>query len=300
MMNQETEKPKESIFLRATNNLSNKLLWGVYISLLAVLFPHTAWAFALFEPDTFTGKATSYAAAFAFEAAIAVLVHKLADHIERVPKYKDKWKRFYNRYFNAYSGGLVLALFVSTAANMAHAVEYGMDGNIRIVEEWNLPFGVLVFAFGAFLPLCSILFARVLSDVQDDYDVDSDANIAKKLADEIERLKKANRSMTDKLKEAADKIEQLKQKMSASSVQLRTELETANYNYEQLRAQYEHLERTSGQLSGLVSDDKKARIQAAYTLWPELSVRSIATITESSPSYTSTVINDLKGGGVNA
>jgi hypothetical protein len=39
----------------------NRILWAVYLSLLGVLLPHTAWT-----------------AAFAFEASIAVLIHKLS------------------------------------------------------------------------------------------------------------------------------------------------------------------------------------------------------------------------------
>jgi hypothetical protein len=47
----------------------NRILWAVYLSLLGVLLPHTAWT-----------------AAFAFEASIAVLIHKLSGHIDRTPR----------------------------------------------------------------------------------------------------------------------------------------------------------------------------------------------------------------------
>ena len=33
------------------NRWINPLLWVIYLALLAVLLPHTAWAFAVFEPD---------------------------------------------------------------------------------------------------------------------------------------------------------------------------------------------------------------------------------------------------------
>lgn len=36
--------------MKHQRNWSNALLWAIYLSLLAVLLPHTAWAFARFEP----------------------------------------------------------------------------------------------------------------------------------------------------------------------------------------------------------------------------------------------------------
>lgn len=69
-------------------NRSNILFWTIYLALLAVLLPHTAWAFAHFEPRDASwqgvswGMVTAWAAAFAFEAAIAALTHKIAKHID--------------------------------------------------------------------------------------------------------------------------------------------------------------------------------------------------------------------------
>jgi hypothetical protein len=68
------------------------MLWVIYVALLAVLLPQTAWAFARFEsPSTgwlgvSWGIVTASAAAFAFEAAIAALTHKLAGHIGTTPR----------------------------------------------------------------------------------------------------------------------------------------------------------------------------------------------------------------------
>jgi hypothetical protein len=79
--------------MRHQRDWSNILLWAIYLSLLAVLLPHTAWAFARFEPPgngtlgIAWGAITAWAAAFAFEAAIAALTHKLAKHIESTPRY---------------------------------------------------------------------------------------------------------------------------------------------------------------------------------------------------------------------
>lgn len=74
-------------------NRSNILFWTIYLALLAVLLPHTAWAFAHFEPRDASwqgvswGMVTAWAAAFAFEAAIAALTHKIAKHIDSTPRY---------------------------------------------------------------------------------------------------------------------------------------------------------------------------------------------------------------------
>jgi hypothetical protein len=75
------------------SNWPNTLLWVIYLALLAVLLPHTAWAFSRFEPQTAGwlgipwGIVTAWAAAFAFEAAIAALTHRLARRIEHTPRY---------------------------------------------------------------------------------------------------------------------------------------------------------------------------------------------------------------------
>ena len=72
-------------------NWSSVLLWAIYLALLAVLLPHTAWAFGHFESPVAGwlglqwGVLSAWAAAFAFEAAIAALTHKLAERIETTP-----------------------------------------------------------------------------------------------------------------------------------------------------------------------------------------------------------------------
>ncbi len=55
---------------------TNRILWAVYLSLLGVLLPHTAWAFHNFEPENEAGKISlvAWTAAFAFEASIAALM----------------------------------------------------------------------------------------------------------------------------------------------------------------------------------------------------------------------------------
>ena len=94
-------------------SVTTLVLWLVYVFLLAVLLPHTAWAFRQFEPDdarvigwgVSSSDLVSYVGALAFEAAIAVLTHKLAAHIEATEKVARKLSEFERlklRYGNAF------------------------------------------------------------------------------------------------------------------------------------------------------------------------------------------------------
>jgi hypothetical protein len=79
--------------MKPSAHWSSRMLWIIYLALLAVLLPHTAWAFARFESPSpgwlgvSWGIVTAWAAAFAFEAAIAALTHKLAGRIGGTPRY---------------------------------------------------------------------------------------------------------------------------------------------------------------------------------------------------------------------
>jgi hypothetical protein len=119
----------------------NRILWAVYLSLLGVLLPHTAWAFQNFEPETEAGgnSVVAWTAAFAFEASIAVLMHKLSGHIDRTPRRLLAWAKFQYRYLNAYSLGLLAAIAVSSLANLAHAVEFGRSMAIFTLWKISLP-----------------------------------------------------------------------------------------------------------------------------------------------------------------
>jgi hypothetical protein len=143
----------------------------IYLALLAVLLAHTAWAFARFESPSAGwlgiswGIVTAWAAAFAFEAAIAALTHKLAGHIGTKPLYTAGrvWlRRLSYQYLNAYTVGCFVALGVSALANFAHAVEY--DREFAIFSQYSIPPLVYPFTFGGILPLVSLLFARILGD----------------------------------------------------------------------------------------------------------------------------------------
>lgn len=176
-------------------NVTSVILWTVYLSLLTVLLPHTAWAFDRFEPDNglrvMGTSATAWLAAIAFEATIAVLTHRLATHIESTPRYTSgnvKWRQFQYRYLNAYAMGLLITVGVSALANLAHAVQFG--GGLAIAPNDSFIYAIYLAAFGAILPFASLLFARVLSRAVDELQTDSP-----ELQDMKTRLRQAGREL---------------------------------------------------------------------------------------------------------
>jgi len=250
---------------------ANRILWAVYLSLLGVLLPHTAWAFHNFEPENESGKISlvAWTAAFAFEASIAALMHKLSGHIDRTPRRLSPWGKFHYRYLNAYSLGLLAAIIVSSLANLAHAVEFGRP--MAIFAVWKISFDAYAFAFGAVLPLVSLVFARVLS------------NVVETEGDEDPELVQAKKTITD-----------LRRQLRDSEVKARA----AEVAREQIEARYAS---GGGALMKIVSADKRERILAAQRLWPRLPGAALAIITDASPSYVSEVLkadtnaNTLKG-----
>ena len=229
----------------------NKILWVIYISLLAVVLPHTEWAFRQFEPNA-QANVASWAAAFAFEAAIAALTHKLAQHIEQTPKRLNAWAKFRFRYLNSYSLGLLFSLGISTMANLAHAVEFG--GQMLIFAKWSIPFGVYAVAFGAVLPVVSYTFANVLSNAVESDDTEDPA-----LAD----LRSANAALRKSLHDAEQQRRQAEARLGAMG----------------------------DVFVKLASADKRERILAVAERWPALSGAAIAALCESSPAYVSEVLS---------
>lgn len=178
-------------------NISNIIVWLVYLALLGVLLPHTAWAFQQFEP---TGKQSSvlvaWAAAFTFEAAIAVFTHKLAKHIETV-KIRKRWPRFVAMYANAYSVGLLIAVFVSVIANVLHASAFA--------TKYKHP--LFIGAFGAVLPLASLIFARILSNVNDVLqEIDPELNEAKIQLRELRKELQVSKKESKEIKSERDRV----------------------------------------------------------------------------------------------
>jgi len=234
------------------------ILWAIYIALLGVLFPHTAWAFRQFEPEGwgFVG----WVAAFAFEAAIAAFTWRLKLLIETTPNYRtgQVWlRRLRYRYVNFYGFGLLAALIISAAANWAHAVEFGQP--FAVFAEYSISPIIFSVGFGAILPVISLLFARVLAEAQD---TEQEAN------QELVEAKQSIRELRKQLKEA-----------------------------EEARTLAEERFGAIGDLvARLFAEEKRQRILAAKQRWPALPSGSIAIIAESSPSYVSEVLREDQDG----
>lgn len=241
---------------------TNRILWGVYLALLGVLLPHTAWAFGRFESDSTGlfglkwGQAIAWLAAFAFEAAIAALTSKLAKHIETTPRYSSgnvALRKFSYRYLNAYSVGLVVSIGVSMVANLAHVVEFGRP--LAIFKESWASSGLYSVAFGAILPLVSLLFVLVLSNVTETEQGEDEVLVEAK----------------------------------ATIRELRKELRTAEARASDAETRFG----AAGDLfARLFAAEKRVRILAVAETWPALPQSSVAKIAESSPAYVSEVLRD--------
>lgn len=290
-------------------NWTTYILWIVYIGLLLVLLPHTAWLFNQFEPANGTitifglsflsvniGGFTAWAGAFAFEAAIAVLTHKLAKHFEAQPKRLPAapriyywsgrfweltwWSQFRYRYMNAYSFGLLVAVGVSALANLAHSVEFGRP--LAIFAAWGIEAKIYQFAFGGVLPVVSLLFARVLSNVSESEDVPNpELDEAKKAFAEFRRATKENENQLRLLiAEWQDKTKLAEQRAK--------EAEHFAHDAETRFA-------AAGELfARLFAEEKRQRILAARQMWPELPLSSVAIIAQTSPGYVSDVLNNTQ------
>jgi hypothetical protein len=233
--------------------------------------PHTAWAFRQFEPQGWAW--VGWVAAFAFEAAIAAFTWRLKQLIETTPNYRARivWlRRFKYRYFSPYGLGLFAALIISAVANWAHAVEFGQE--FAVFARYSVPTWAFSVGFGAILPLISLLFARVLAEAQDtEEEANQDLVEAKGTIKELRKqLKEAEAARTSAEKQAEED---------------RIIAERKIYEAEQRFAAVGEL------VARLFAEEKKQRILAARTQWPQLPAASIAIIAESSPSYVSEVLS---------
>ncbi len=262
--------------MRDKVNLTNTILWAVFLALLAALLPHTYWFFSRGEQTGTTwlnvdwGKATALALAFAFEAAIAVLVHRLARHMETVRTPAGRlplWvRRLWVRYANIYSLGLVFVVPVSAVANYTHAVEFAAP----IKAFAHLPMSAEVYAViaGAILPFCSLLFARVLANVTDTADEADPATV--QLRKDIAALRKEKR---------AAEVEAQRAEARAA----RTEAKLKEY------------EALAKQVRALRSETKRDRILAAAGLNLALTNSQIAALTNAGLSYVGEVLSSANG-----
>jgi DNA segregation ATPase FtsK/SpoIIIE-like protein len=172
---------------------SKTLLWVIYLALLGVTVPHVAWAFSQFEPVRWAWL--GWIAAIAFEGAIAAFTWRLKERIERTPRYRSNRKRLTYRYLNIYSAGLLVAIAVSSLANWAHSVEYGQP--FAIFTDYSVHPMLYAVAFGAILPACSLLFARILADVQESEHEEDEA---------VTEAKATIRELRQKLRQTEDAL----------------------------------------------------------------------------------------------
>jgi hypothetical protein len=256
-------------------------LWAVFIALLAALLPHTAWAFRQYEPmespvliGSFTwADLISYVLAFAFEAAIAVLTHKLAKHFETMPKKikslegrNGAWERFSYRYLNGFMFGLIITTCVSGMANLAHAVQFGQT--LTIFARLGIDANIYSFAFGGVLPLVSLTFANVLSNVVEDEEAPNPLLV--KANEDLKELRKQLRETELRVKAGEDK---------------------ANASEAKAKAAEERFAAIGDMIRYLFGEDKRQRIVAARKQWPELPNSAIAIIAGASPAYVSETLN---------
>jgi F0F1-type ATP synthase membrane subunit b/b' len=262
------------------------LIYAVYFSLLATMLPHTAWAFGMFEQPGLAGAIVSWCAALTFEGGLAVLTYKLAKHIETAPKKLNPWRKFAYRYLNSYSFGMGFCMCVSSLANLAHAVEFGTE--LAIFVKFNIPFAVYALAFGGVLPLVSLMFARVLSNVTEEDETESATNPELEKANtEAKEAKRQLRDATAALQAAeglAAKAEQARVKAEEQAKRHATDTEARHVEAEA------KLRRELGEYASLFAGTKQERILAIKAKFPNIAGSAIAELTGSAASYVSEVL----------
>jgi hypothetical protein len=264
------------------------ILWIVYICLLGVLLPHTAWAFSQMEPLGWGGLLTAWVAAIAFEASIAVLTHKLAQHMEGVRR-RTGWGRFSYMYLNAFALGLLAATLISALANLAHAVEFGKS--LLIFAEWGIPQGVYSVAFGGILPVVSLIFARVLSNVADTEETANPELVTANIT--IRDLRNTIRQNEQAAKVELATAEQRRLDTEQQAREVFAKLEAERIAAEQRAELAEQRFGAAGDLMALLfAENKRDRIIAAKRQWPQLNGSAIAQLTDSKPNYVSEVLSD--------
>lgn len=248
--------------IKAIFSVTN-LFWLIYLSLLGVLLPHTAWAFNNFQKST-EGDISwmAWALAFAFEAAIFGFTHQLKERIEKSGRIRQKdneeiyayyWRKFSLAWLNLHSVGLMVCSGISALANFSYSVEFARD--FAVYGQYSVPPLLFQIAFGGILPVVSFLFARILADT---------------VTDELPK---------DDILIAAQKAEREARRETS---RLQNELEGLRL----LVVEYEQLQQ---------SKTAKERILAAHKLWPKLSGTGLAVIAQSSPGYVSDVLKSTNG-----
>lgn len=248
-------------YLKKQINITN-LFWLIYLALLGVLLPHTAWAFNRFQEGTEQNISwMAWSLAGVFELAVFAFTHMIKSRIEKSHRLRQKeveqwlefaWRRFATAYLNIFGLGLLFTSGVSALANFAYAVEFARF--FAIYTEYSFPPLLYELAFGGILPIVSFLFARILAEsvnAEDDRD------------EALEAAKRAERE--------------------------------ARRSEERLRRELEDVRKRFAEFETLYAEQARERILAAKRLWPNIPNSGIAVIADTSAGYVSDVLNSMNG-----
>lgn len=145
-------------------NIITGLRWVFFLAALLSSYKHVQWAFALLEKgEGFLGQATSYLAAAAIEAVIALLAYqrqrqKMEDRVQQQLMDKKETGEQNGRFGWGFEvNGLILFGAISTIANMLHGYHTVLDKTEKGLTLNNvLGLGfldhIIVITFAATLP----------------------------------------------------------------------------------------------------------------------------------------------------
>jgi hypothetical protein len=254
-------------FIKYYSTIRN-LTWLIYIGLLGVLLPHTAWAFERVQSSG--SEVLAWMLAFVFEASIFVLTHNMVGRIEKSGRLRGRdkenkygllWRRFSVAYLNINALGLLSCCAVSALANWTYTVEFAEP--VKTFGEYSVPPALYHISFGGILPLVSLMFAHILARPAPD----------EHQPNESEAKAKAEARVAKK-----------------ASGELRQQLEELQSEFDSLQSQAEILQ-------SIFADEKRERILAAHKLFPDINGAAIASIAKAAPSYVSSVLTEMPRNG---
>jgi predicted transcriptional regulator len=307
------------------------MFWAVFLGLLATMLPHTQWAFRQLEPAIspviyggFTyADLVALAAAFSFEAGLAVFVHRLSRKIEKTKKvYRgvgesravDYWATLGARYVNMFTAGVLFCAFVSGMANYFHALQF----STALVAFSKVGFfrELYPLALGAALPIVSLIFASALSNVSEEETEEDPANV--ELKEKNKELNRSNRELSQAFSKLQADFSALQEKFStalaevqAAKDSLKVALGLSSDQESELKQATEELKATNelvnslqdrlkdNNMSTILSGmEPKERIVYLKQTFSELPNASIAIMAGVSPGRVSQVLKDASMEGI--
>jgi hypothetical protein len=262
------------------------LFWAVYVAFLLVLLPQEAWTIGQGQDQSgeqwqllgVSASPLAWLLAGAFTATVAVVTHRLNKHWADMPaRYKAedmRRKRFAYRWLNVYAVTLIVTMPISAVANFMHVVEFTKP-TLKVFALYPWTLGAYRLIFGMALPLVSMVFARVLSTMQESEQQDDPA-FAKAKAE----LKEANST----IRELEKTIRQTEQDYSE---RIRQAEQQANEAEQRYRAVGDVVRWLFGK-----DENLRDRIRGIRTTFPNLSQNGIAQLVGCSVS---TVNEALQG-----